>query len=80
MAMTSFRRRRRSRLVLAGVTGAIAVLALCAAAGHAMRADDGDEGLLAFLEWRLEHRGHAVVVVAEGCGKQLADGNGAFPS
>lgn len=35
----------------------------------------GPEGLLAFLEWRLEHRGHAVVVVGEGCGKQLAGGD-----
>jgi len=34
---------------------------------------DGDGGLLAFLEHRLDDRGHAVVVVAEGCGKRLAE-------
>jgi 6-phosphofructokinase 1 len=38
---------------------------------------EGQGGLLAFLEWRLEHRGHAVVVVAEGCGKHLARGESA---
>ena len=32
---------------------------------------DGPKGLLAFLEGRLEKRGHAVVVVAEGCGAHL---------
>ena len=42
--MTTF----RSRLVIASVTCAVAVLALSAAAGHAMQGDDGDEGLLAF--------------------------------
>lgn len=34
---------------------------------------DGPTGLLAHLERRLAERGHAVVVVAEGCGKQLVD-------
>ncbi len=33
---------------------------------------DGPTGLLAYLEERLRNRGHAVVVVAEGCGKLLA--------
>jgi 6-phosphofructokinase 1 len=32
----------------------------------------GPRGLLAYLERRLTERGHAVVVVAEGCGTQLA--------
>lgn len=32
---------------------------------------DGPRGLLAFLEQRLKSRGHAVVVVAEGCGVRL---------
>lgn len=32
---------------------------------------EGPKGLLAFLEGRLEERGHAVVVVAEGCGAHL---------
>lgn len=35
---------------------------------------DGPKGLLAFLEERLRTRGHAVVVVAEGCGVRLAHG------
>ena len=35
---------------------------------------DGPHGLLAFLQRRLEARGHAVVVVAEGCGVRLAEG------
>ncbi len=34
---------------------------------------DGPRGLLAYLEWRLVHRGHAVVVVAEGCGRMLVE-------
>lgn len=33
----------------------------------------GPRGLLAFLERRLETRGHAVLVVAEGCGARLAE-------
>jgi 6-phosphofructokinase 1 len=33
---------------------------------------EGPHGLLAFLEQRLRKRGHAVVVVAEGCGVRLA--------
>jgi 6-phosphofructokinase 1 len=33
---------------------------------------DGPHGFLAFLQRRLESRGHAVVVVAEGCGMRLA--------
>ena len=32
---------------------------------------DGPNGLLAYLEKRINSRGHAVVVVAEGCGTQL---------
>jgi 6-phosphofructokinase 1 len=32
---------------------------------------DGPRGLLAALEQRLEHRSHAVIVVAEGCGAAL---------
>jgi 6-phosphofructokinase 1 len=32
---------------------------------------DGPNGLLAYLEKRISSRGHAVVVVAEGCGKTL---------
>lgn len=32
---------------------------------------DGDKGLLAWLEKRLEHRGNAVIVVAEGAGQDL---------
>jgi 6-phosphofructokinase 1 len=35
---------------------------------------DGDEGLLASLERRLGARGHAVIVVAEGCARALASG------
>ncbi|MBX7080092.1 MAG: ATP-dependent 6-phosphofructokinase [Nannocystaceae bacterium] len=34
---------------------------------------DGPAGLLAHLQWRLSARGHAVVVVAEGCGKVMAE-------
>jgi len=34
---------------------------------------DGPHGLLPFLEQRLKTRGHAVVVVAEGCGVRLAN-------
>ena len=34
---------------------------------------DGPNGVLAYLERRLVRRGHAVLVVAEGCGKMLAD-------
>jgi len=34
---------------------------------------DGEDGLLAALERRLEARGHAVVVVAEGAGQHLLD-------
>lgn len=34
---------------------------------------EGPSGLLAFLEKRLAARGHAVVVVAEGCASMLAD-------
>jgi 6-phosphofructokinase 1 len=34
---------------------------------------DGPNGLLAYLEKRITSRGHAVVVVAEGCGTQLVD-------
>jgi 6-phosphofructokinase 1 len=37
---------------------------------------DGPHGLLAYLQHRLESRGHAVVVVAEGCGMRLADKDG----
>jgi 6-phosphofructokinase 1 len=33
---------------------------------------EGPRGLLAYLEQRLKTRGHAVVVVAEGCGSRLA--------
>lgn len=33
---------------------------------------EGPHGLLAFLATRLEKRGHAVIVVAEGCGVHLA--------
>lgn len=33
---------------------------------------DGPSGLLPFLEQRLKTRGHAVIVVAEGCGMRLA--------
>ena len=36
---------------------------------------EGERGLLAALERRLEERGHAVVVVAEGCGAALAGAN-----
>jgi 6-phosphofructokinase 1 len=34
---------------------------------------DGPGGLLSFLETRLATRGHAVIVVAEGCGARLID-------
>ncbi|MDB4935844.1 MAG: Diphosphate--fructose-6-phosphate1-phosphotransferase [Labilithrix sp.] len=37
---------------------------------------DGPHGLLAYLKRRLETRGHAVVVVAEGCGMRLAAKDG----
>jgi len=33
---------------------------------------EGPNGFFAYLEKRLRDRGHAVIVVAEGCGKQLA--------
>ena len=36
---------------------------------------EGPEGFLAALEARLDERGHAVVVVAEGCGARLAGEN-----
>ena len=35
---------------------------------------EGEEGLLAVLERRLDQRGHAVVVVAEGAGQDLFEG------
>lgn len=38
---------------------------------------DGPTGLLAWLEARLAARGHAVIVVAEGCGQQLIEGGDA---
>jgi len=38
---------------------------------------DGDGGLLAVLRKRLERRGHAVIVVAEGAGQELMAGNAA---
>lgn len=38
---------------------------------------DGPGGLLAYLETRLAARGHAVIVVAEGCGAWLASAAGA---
>ncbi|MET0190560.1 MAG: ATP-dependent 6-phosphofructokinase [Pseudonocardia sediminis] len=38
---------------------------------------DGDTGLLAHLHRRVEQRGHAVVVVAEGAGQELFDSDGA---
>jgi len=41
---------------------------------------DGDHGLLAWLRRRLESRGHAVIVVAEGAGQDLVGGEGADPS
>lgn len=34
---------------------------------------DGSHGLLAYLDHRLKARGHAVIVVAEGCGMRLAE-------
>jgi 6-phosphofructokinase 1 len=34
---------------------------------------DGDNGLLAHLARRLEHRGHAVILVAEGAGQELLE-------
>lgn len=37
---------------------------------------DGPRGLLAYLEQRITQRGHAVVVVAEGCGAELARADG----
>jgi len=37
---------------------------------------DGDRGLLAALERRLERKAHAVVVVAEGAGQNLMEGGG----
>lgn len=36
---------------------------------------DGDQGLLAHLRRRVEERGHAVVVAAEGAGQDLLDGH-----
>ncbi len=36
---------------------------------------DGPTGLLAALAARLEHRRHAVIVVAEGCASRLVDGS-----
>jgi 6-phosphofructokinase 1 len=41
---------------------------------------DGPHGLLAYLERRLESRGHAVIVVAEGCGMRLAAAGPRDPS
>lgn len=38
---------------------------------------DGPTGLLAYLERRISTRGHAVVVVAEGCGSTLAGASNA---
>jgi 6-phosphofructokinase 1 len=35
---------------------------------------EGRTGLLAYLERRIAERGHAVIVVAEGCGKRLIEG------
>lgn len=38
---------------------------------------DGDNGLLAILSKRLDKRGHAVIVVAEGAGQEFFQGDGA---
>jgi 6-phosphofructokinase 1 len=38
---------------------------------------EGDNGLLALLRRRVEQRGHAVIVVAEGAGQDLVERNGA---
>jgi len=40
----------------------------------------GDNGLLIHLEKRLENRGHAVIVVAEGAGQELFERKGTDPS
>jgi 6-phosphofructokinase 1 len=37
---------------------------------------DGERGLLAAIERRLEHKAHAVIVVAEGAGQDLLQGDG----
>jgi len=37
----------------------------------------GEKGLLRFLESRLERRGHAVILIAEGAGSQLFESDGA---
>jgi 6-phosphofructokinase 1 len=37
---------------------------------------EGDNGLLAVLRRRLERRGHAVIVVAEGAGQELMESSG----
>jgi 6-phosphofructokinase 1 len=37
---------------------------------------DGENGLLAHLERRLEHRKHAVILAAEGAGQELVEGSG----
>jgi len=37
---------------------------------------NGENGLLRHLEKRLEHRGHAVILVAEGAGQELMDERG----
>ncbi len=40
---------------------------------------EGPNGLLAYVERRLAMRGHIVIVVAEGCGKQLLDRDDVMP-
>ena len=37
---------------------------------------DGENGFLAALEERMRHRGHAVVVAAEGAGQELLEASG----
>ncbi|MCG8509324.1 MAG: 6-phosphofructokinase, partial [Rhodospirillales bacterium] len=41
---------------------------------------DGEDGLLAHLDKRLQRRGHAVIVVAEGAGQQYCEAEGADKS
>jgi 6-phosphofructokinase 1 len=64
---------RESGFVAAAATTASAEVNFCLVPEVRFELD-GDEGLLVQLEKRLHQRGHAVLVVAEGCGATLASG------
>jgi len=64
---------RESGFVAAAATTASAEVNFCLVPEVRFELD-GDDGLLVQLERRLHQRGHAVIVVAEGCGASLVGG------